>query len=93
MRSIASAPPVSLAALQTFLAKVSNDEALRDKLHAAAGFDDVVALAADHGHSLDKAQVLREHAKVLSGAKDHELAAINSWGDALMHCFGVTDSE
>ena len=26
-------------------------------------------------------------------AKDHELAAINSWGDALMHCFGASEND
>jgi predicted ribosomally synthesized peptide with nif11-like leader len=93
MQTAHHAVPVSLAALQSFLAKVSDDEALRDKLHAASGLDDVVALAADHGHSLDKTVVLKEQAKALSTAKDHELAAINSWGDALMHCFGATDAE
>ena len=93
MRAAHHAQPVSIAALQSFLAKVPNDEALRDRLHAAAGLNDVVALAAEHGHSVDKTAVLREHAKVLSTAEDHELAGINSWGDALMHCFGATDAE
>jgi hypothetical protein len=30
---------------------------------------------------------------VLSGASDHELKGINSWGDALMHCFGATEED
>ena len=84
---------MSIASLKSFLARVSEEPALRDKLHAAAGVDDIVALAADHGHSLDKAAVLREHARALSSAKDHELEAINSWGDALMHAFGATSAD
>ena len=39
------------------------------------------------------ARPLREYAKALGSAKDHELAAINSWGDALMHAFGASDKD
>jgi len=84
---------MSVASIQAFVARVAGDAALRDKLHAAAGVDDIVAIAADHGHDLDKTVLLREHAKVLSTAKDHELAAINSWGDALMHGFGASEND
>jgi hypothetical protein len=55
--------------------------------------DDIVDLAAAHGHSVDKASVLRAHGEALSGASDHQLKGINSWGDALMHCFGATEEE
>ena len=75
------------------MASVADDTALRDKLHAAAGVDDIVTIASEHGHSIDKTVLLREHAKALSTAKDHELAAINSWGDALMHCFGASEND
>ncbi|MEB3168088.1 MAG: Nif11-like leader peptide family natural product precursor [Synechococcaceae cyanobacterium] len=84
---------MSVADLNAFLSKVKNDEALRQKLHAASGMDDIVDLAAAHGHSVDKASVLRAHGEVLSGSSDHELKGINSWGDALMHCFGATDAD
>jgi len=67
---------VSVADLKAFLSKVEDDEDLRQKLHAASGMDDIVDLAAAHGHSVD-----------------HELKAINSWGDALMHCFGAQEEE
>ena len=75
---------MSVASIQAFVARVAGDAALRDKLHAAAGVDDIVAMAAEHGHAIDKTVLLREHAKALGSAKDHELAAINSWGDALL---------
>ena len=78
-----------VADLKAFLAKVEDDEGLRQKLHAASGMDDIVDLAAAHGHSVDKASVLRAHGEALSSASDHQLKAINSWGDALMHCFGA----
>nr|WP_254896298.1 Nif11-like leader peptide family natural product precursor [Synechococcus sp. HK05] len=84
---------VSVANLKAFLEKAQSDEDLRQKLHAATGMDDIVDLAAAHGHSVDKASVLRAHGEALSGASDHELKAINSWGDALMHCFGATEEE
>jgi predicted ribosomally synthesized peptide with nif11-like leader len=84
---------VSVADLKAFLAKANTDEGLRQKLHAATGMDDIVDLAASHGHSVDKASVLRAQGEVLSGASDHELKGINSWGDALMHCFGATEED
>jgi hypothetical protein len=37
--------------------------------------------------------LLREHAKALSDAPDHALKGINSWADALMHCFGAETVE
>lgn len=84
---------MSVADLNAFLSKVSNDEALRQKLHAAFGLDDIVDLAAAHGHSLDKATLLRAHGEALTKASDHELKGINNWGDALMHCFGATEAD
>ena len=84
---------MSVADLKAFLSKVESDEALRQKLHAASGMDDIVDLAAAHGHNVDKASVLRAHGEALSSANDHQLKAINSWGDALMHCFGATEEE
>ena len=84
---------VSVANLNAFLSQVASDEALHTKLQAAAGFDDIVTLAAAHGHSLNKAEILRAHAETLAQAPDHALSGINSWGDALMHCFGATDAD
>jgi predicted ribosomally synthesized peptide with nif11-like leader len=84
---------MSVANLEAFLSKVAGDSALRDKLQAAAGVDDIVSLAAAHGHDLDKAAILRAHAETLAKAPEHALGRINSWGDALMHCFGATDAD
>jgi hypothetical protein len=42
---------------------------------------------------VDKASVLRAHGEALSAASDHQLKAINSWGDALMHCFGASEND
>ena len=84
---------MSLTSLQAFATAVSTDEALHSKVHAAAGVDDLLTIAEAHGHSFDKAVLLREHAKAISAAEDHELHGINSWGDALMHAFGATDKD
>jgi len=82
---------MSLSALRAFAASVSGDAQLRDKQHAATGLDDVVSIAAAHGHTVDKSVLLREHGKALVSAHDHQLEAINSWGDALLHAFGSSE--
>lgn len=84
---------VSLPALQAFASSVASDPQLRRKLDGASGLDDVVAIAETHGHSFSKATLLRAHAKAVSEAPDHRLEALNSWGDALMHCFGASDKD
>jgi len=84
---------MSVASIKAFVAQVSGDEALRSKVHAASGVDDIVAIAEAHGHAVDKAVLLKEHGKALSSAHEHELAAINSWGDALMHAFGAEQAS
>ena len=45
---------MSVASIQAFVARVADDAALRDKLHAAAGVHDIVALASEHGQAIDK---------------------------------------
>lgn len=80
---------MSVASLEAFCAIVSSDEALRSQVHAAVGVDDIVTIAASHGHDLDKMVLLREHARAISTAPDNVLRSINSWGDALMHAFGA----
>lgn len=84
---------VSLPALQTFASSVASDPQLRQKLDAASGLDDVVAIAQAHGHAFSKATLLRAHAKAVADAPDHRLEALNSWGDALMHCFGASAND
>ncbi len=84
---------MSVASLQAFCSKVAADDVLRSKVHAAAGVDDIVEIASAHGHVLDKTVLLREHAKAICAAPDHALSGINSWGDALMHCFGASQVE
>lgn len=84
---------MSLPALQAFASSVASDPQLRQKLDAASGLDDVVAIAETHGHTFSKATLLRAHAKAVAEAPDHRLEALNSWGDALMHCFGASDKD
>ena len=84
---------MSIASLEAFCSRVAADDALRGQVHAAAGIDDIVAIAAAHGHDVDKTVLLREHARAVSKASDQALAGINSWGDALIHCFGAEQAE
>ncbi len=93
MRTVLWIASVSAADLHAFLAKVGNDESLRSKIHAAAGVNDILDLAASHGFSLHKPSVIRAHAEALAQASDHQLERVNTWGDALMHCFGATEDE
>lgn len=85
--------PMSIASLEAFCARVAADDILHSQVHAAAGVDDIVAIAAAHGHDVDKTVLLRAHARAVSEASDQALAGINSWGDALMHCFGAEQAE
>ena len=84
---------MSVASLEAFCARIAADDELRNKVHAASGVDDIVAIAAAHGHDVDKTVLLREHAKAVSNAPDRALHGINSWADALMHCFGAEKVE
>lgn len=86
-------PPVSQSALDAFAASVSSDPQLRQKLHGVTGLDDVITIAESHGHSFSKATLLKAHAAALAAAPDHALEKVNSWADALMHCFGATDRD
>ena len=85
--------PMSVASLEAFCARVAADAGLHRQVHAATGVDDLVATAAAHGHDVDKTVLLREYARAVSGASDQALAGINSWGDALIHCFAAETAE
>jgi predicted ribosomally synthesized peptide with nif11-like leader len=84
---------VSQSALESFVAKVRADLTLRQKVEAATSIDAVVAIAQDHGENFSKTTLLRAHAAAVAAAPDHALEGLNSWGDALMHCFGASDQD
>lgn len=84
---------MSQSALQAFAASVGADPQLRQKLDAAAGLDDVVAIAESHGHTFSKSTLLRAHASAVAEAPEHVLESLNSWSDAVMHCFGASDKD
>lgn len=85
--------PVSQSALEAFVAKVRADLTLRQKVEAATSLDEVVAIAQGHGESFSKTTLLRAHAAAIAAAPDHTLEGLNSWGDALMHCFGASEQD
>ena len=84
---------VSQSALEAFVAKVRADLTLRQKVEAATSLDEVVAIAQGHGESFSKTTLLRAHAAAIAAAPDHTLEGLNSWGDALMHCFGASEQD
>ena len=84
---------MTLSAIKAFVASASSDDQLRQKLHQATGLDDLVSLAESHGHVLSKSALLKAQAEALIASPDHALEGINSWGDALMHCFGASAED
>lgn len=84
---------MSAASLQAFRSIVLSDHAVRSQVQAAASVDDIVTVAASHGHEIDKPALLREHARAIHAAPDSVLEGINSWGDALMHAFGAEEAS
>ena len=67
---------MSLEQLKAFLAKVSVDKGLQEKLKAAADRDAVVALAAQAGFSitagnLEEAELTEQELEGLAGGLDH----------------------
>ena len=84
---------MTLSALEAFVASAGADDQLRQKLQNATGLDDVVSLAESHGHAFSKATLLKAQSQALIDSPDHALEGINSWGDALMHCFGASAED
>ncbi len=82
---------MSLDAIKAFAALVHADSELQAHVKGASTANEVVALAASRGHQFTKVTLLREHAKAIHSADDHALEGINSWGDALIHAFGVPE--
>ncbi|MFN7899722.1 MAG: hypothetical protein ACK5N0_08685, partial [Synechococcaceae cyanobacterium] len=62
-------------------------------LQQATGPDARASLAESPGHAWSKAGLLNAQAEALIASPDHALESINSWGDALMHCFGASDED
>ncbi|MEB3200129.1 MAG: Nif11-like leader peptide family natural product precursor [Synechococcaceae cyanobacterium] len=81
---------MTLSALQAFVSSAADDPQLRDTLRNTTGLDDVVALAQGQGHGFSKATLLKAHAEAVLKAPEASLEGINSWGDALLHCFGAS---
>jgi predicted ribosomally synthesized peptide with nif11-like leader len=82
---------MSIDAIRAFAALVHADSDLKAHVKGANSANEVVALAASHGHQFTKASLLRQHAQALHSADDSTLEGINSWGDALMHALGASE--
>lgn len=84
---------VTAAALLTFLFKVGINQAIRDHIHADAGVDHILTIAEQHGFTQSKPALLWVHGDALVQADEAQLQRVNTLGDALIHCFGVTASD
>ena len=47
----------------------------------------------DKGEETWERAVASKKTAAVAAAPDHALEAVNSWGDALMHCFGASDRD
>ncbi|MCP9849748.1 Nif11-like leader peptide family natural product precursor [Cyanobium sp. Morenito 9A2] len=84
---------MSRASLHAFSALLAADQQLREKVSQAKGPGEVVALAGEHGHAFSQATLLRHQASTMGGAEDDHLERLDTWGDALLHSFGVSDAD
>jgi predicted ribosomally synthesized peptide with nif11-like leader len=82
---------VTLPSLQDFAAHVAGDPALRDKLRAAVGPEEVVRIAAEQGHAICKEDLLQAHADAVAAAPQQ--APLNSWWEALEYAFGISEDD
>ena len=62
--------------LKALLAKLNDDEALREKLKGAADLDDAVAMAQEAGFEVSKADWLKHQAKETLELTDGELERV-----------------
>lgn len=81
---------MSRASLHAFSAMLASDQQLRKQVSQASRPSEVVALAASRGHAFSQASLLRHQASVLRQAEDQHLETVDTWGDALLHSFGVS---
>jgi predicted ribosomally synthesized peptide with nif11-like leader len=84
---------MSRASLHAFSALLAADQELREKVSQARKPSDVVDLAAQHGQVFIQASLLRHQASTLTEAEDEHLEHIDTWGDALLHSFGVSSAD
>ncbi|MEB3240340.1 MAG: Nif11-like leader peptide family natural product precursor [Cyanobacteriota bacterium] len=77
---------MSQANLDRFLDEARRNLALSDKVRAARSHDELVRLAAEHGHQVSKPSLVRHHLHRLAGRSDDELEAMSE--NLFDHDFG-----
>ena len=77
---------MSQANLDRFLDEARKNLALSDKVRAARSHEELVRLAAEHGHQISKPSLMRHHLHRLAGRSDDELEAI--FANLFDHDFG-----
>ena len=64
---------MSQANLDRFLQEARTNTALSDQIKQMRSHDELIKLAAEHGHALSKPTVMRHHFHRLAGMSDGEL--------------------
>ncbi|WP_295457754.1 Nif11-like leader peptide family natural product precursor [Synechococcus sp. UW140] len=67
---------MSQANLDLFLAEARKSQALSDQVRDARSHAELIKLAANSGHNLSKATVVRHHLHRLAGRSDSELESL-----------------
>ena len=65
---------MSQANLDRFLQEARTNTSLSDRMKEVRSHDELIKLAAEHGHELSKPTVMRHHLHRLAGMSDNELA-------------------
>ena len=65
---------MSQANLDRFLQEARTNTSLSDRMKELRSHDELIKLAAEHGHELSKPTVMRHHFYQLAGMSDNELA-------------------
>ena len=65
---------MSQANLDRFLQEARTNTSLSERMKEVRSHDELIKLAAEHGHELSKPTVMRHHFHQLAGMSDNELA-------------------
>jgi len=84
---------MSESALAAFASSVSSDPQLRQKLDAATGLDERRGNRPDPWPQLQQGHPAAGPCQRRGRRTRSTLEGLNSWGDALMHCFGASDND
>jgi len=79
---------VSESALIAFASLVQSDSQVREQVRQAPSPQHVVNLATEKGHEFTQATLMKMQADRMKHVHDDHLNGAQSWGEALILCFG-----